>query len=27
LTDGERTVIGLQKANGKRLLYKQPVSH
>jgi transposase-like protein len=26
LTDGERTVIGLKKANGKRLLYKQPVS-
>ncbi|MGB7748580.1 MAG: IS1595 family transposase [Verrucomicrobiia bacterium] len=26
LTDGERTVIGLQKTNGKRLLYKQPVS-
>lgn len=26
LTDGERTVIGLQKTNGKRLLYKQPVA-
>jgi transposase-like protein len=26
LTDGERTIIGLKKANGKRLLYKQPVS-
>jgi transposase-like protein len=26
LTDGERTVIGLKKANGKRMLYKQPVS-
>lgn len=25
LTDGERTVIGLKKANGKRLTYKQPV--
>lgn len=25
LTDGERTIIGLQKTNGKRLLYKQPV--
>jgi transposase-like protein len=24
LTDGERTVIGLKKANGKRLTYKQP---
>ena len=26
LTDGERTVIGLQKANGKRLTYRQPVA-
>jgi transposase-like protein/DNA-directed RNA polymerase subunit RPC12/RpoP len=26
LTDGERTVIGLQKANGKRLTYRQPMS-
>ncbi|MGD0209028.1 MAG: IS1595 family transposase [Verrucomicrobiota bacterium] len=25
LTDGERTVIGLKKANGKQLTYKQPV--
>jgi transposase-like protein len=25
LTDGERTVIGLKKARGKRLLYKSPV--
>ena len=26
LTDGERTVIGLKKANGKRLTYRQPVA-
>jgi transposase-like protein len=26
LTDGERTVIGLKKANGKRLTYRQPMS-
>jgi transposase-like protein len=26
MTDGERTVIGLKKAKGKRLLYKQPVN-
>ena len=26
LTDGERTVIGLRKAKGKRLTYRQPVS-
>jgi hypothetical protein len=26
LTDGEWTVINLEKANGKRLFYKQPVS-
>jgi transposase-like protein/Zn ribbon nucleic-acid-binding protein len=26
LTDGERTVIGLKKANGKRLTYKEPLS-
>jgi transposase-like protein len=25
MTDGERTVIGLKKANGKRLTYSQPV--
>ncbi len=25
LTDGERTVIGLKKANGKRLTYRQPI--
>jgi transposase-like protein len=27
VTDGERTVIGLKKSSGKRLLYKQPTSH
>jgi transposase-like protein len=26
LTDGERTVIGLKKANGKRLTYRQPMA-
>lgn len=26
LTDGERTVIGLEKANGKRLTYREPIS-